>query len=181
MSLFFLTGLPRNRTAWLSVLLSHGSTSFCTHDGLKNHSPKQLVHAMRESDYDYAGDSDSALLLHVEEIVSLVPDANWVLLHRDVVDCLDSYHRHFEFKYPGGPKTYPELVNTFNVAEKLFQRTKRILPRALTVNFSELDNIAVVYKLWRHCMPGVLFPVNRFNELSALRVNVMVEKLKGPK
>src|SRR6267142_4290527 len=75
MSLFFITGLPRNRTAWLSVLLSHGEKSFCTHDGLKNHSPKQLVHAMRESDYDYAGDSDSALLLHVEEIIALAPDA----------------------------------------------------------------------------------------------------------
>lgn len=179
MSLFFITGLPRNRTAWLATLLSHGERTFCYHDGLQYFpNPKSVVHAMRESNYDIVGDSDSALLLHVAEIIRLVPDAKWVLLYRDPGDSLESYWKHFGNRYPGSPKTYEGVVESFKLADKLFRRAEAMLPKALKVNFEDLDDVNVVQKIWAHCLPGVEFSMDRWRTLDGLRVNVIPEKVK---
>lgn len=178
MGLFFLTGLPRVRSAWLSVLLSDGDNSLCLHDALKNNTPKSLVHYLRESDRKHAGDADSSLLLHVEEVVRLCPDAAWVLVHRDPIDSLDSYWKHFGTRYPGAPQTYEGVVECFGIANKLFKRARLILPKALHVNFSDLDDVNTVRKVWAHCIPGVEFPFERWAQLDGMRVNVIPEKVK---
>lgn len=181
MSLFFITGLPRTRTAWLANLLSHGSESFCHHDGLKSVKPKELVHSLRESDFLYAGDSDSALLLHIEEIIRLVPDAKWVLLYRPTWDSYYSFHTHFKGKYPGTPKDPQQLWDVFQHAQAYFERAENILPHALRVKFEDLFQQETVEGIWKHCLPSIEFPVERWKMLDTFRVNVIPEKvvLKG--
>lgn len=177
MSLFFITGLPRSRTAWLSLLLTHGSESFCHHDGLKGFSVKGLVHEMRESGYTNTGDSDSALLLHLEEVIRLVPDAKWVIVNRDPVASMDSYWKEFGTRYPGSPKTYQGIVDAFKLATKLFERAGCMLPKALRVDFEDLESPISGQKIWSHCLPGVEFPLDRWKALDTFRVNVIPQKL----
>lgn len=177
MSLFFLTGLPRNRTSWLANLLSHGSDSFCHHDGLKAHTPKSLVHSMRESNFLYSGDSDSALLIHIEEIIQLVPDARWVLLKRSPFDAYHSFHTYFAGRYPGTPKDPDQLWQVFQHAQAYFRRAEQILPHALKVDFEDLYIQEKVESIWKHCLPSIEFPLERWKMLDTFRVNVIPEKI----
>ena len=103
---FFITGLPRCRSAWFANLLTYGNRygeSFCFHDawhGLESVEairPKlenmcgQLVH------YDdhhkcrpVVGISDPALLLFWRQMAEWYPDAKWVVVLRDYKDAVKS-------------------------------------------------------------------------------------------
>jgi len=94
MSFYFITGLPRSRTAWMANYLTHGR-SMCFHDELLD-GPLVLAAKMRKAaeHYAYVGHSDPANLFCWRELdKAFKGEARWVVLVRNVKECIQSVNR----------------------------------------------------------------------------------------
>ena len=101
-NLFFITGLPRSRTAWFAAYLSAYPDVFCWHEALKECPTPERFHNMMEPHglnelIDYRlGNSDSMLMF--TDFQQRWPDAPTVVIHRDPPQVASSVERMF-----GGP------------------------------------------------------------------------------
>ena len=87
---FFITGLPRSRTAWLANYFSYG-LSVCWHDLLHRMSLRDIMAGLAKTGATYGGYSDPALLLHWREVVKLYPEAKWILIDRPTAEVAKSW------------------------------------------------------------------------------------------
>lgn len=155
---FFLTGLPRSRTAWLAALFSTGE-SICWHDALLlcrsvGDLPK-LFGSVR-----CAGDSDSGLILFHSDVVTLFPDAPWVVVERDPDEAFRSMVARFGRDLSNGG--WPLLVAAL-----------RRIPRddsVLRVRYEDLDEVRVMRKIWKHLLPSTKFDEARWRFLKRVKV-----------
>lgn len=81
---FFVTGLPRSKTAWFSVYLCQGDCS-CYHERLAQVGLPGMLSHQRERPF-LVGDSDSGLLMVWEQLVRRFPNSPWIHIIRDVED-----------------------------------------------------------------------------------------------
>ena len=89
---FFITGLPRSRTAWLAAYFTEGNV-FCYHDGLKYLNSKEdfydLMHnAHRDYRLEMIGNSDSGLIF--TDFQTRFPGVPTVIIERPVADSWQS-------------------------------------------------------------------------------------------
>lgn len=89
---FFITGLPRSRTAWLAAYFTDGNV-FCYHDGLKYLNKKEEFYylmgaAHKDYKLDTIGNSDSGLIY--TDFQTRFPDADTVIIERPVADSWQS-------------------------------------------------------------------------------------------
>ncbi len=176
---FFITGLPRSRTAWLANLFCHGSDSFCYHDRIKDSvTPGQLLADLNETNgyFSNVGDSDSALLLYAKTIQQASPHARWVFVKRDWQEAARSFHEYFKGSYPGSPKTFLDTWSVFEHAEKCYENAITG-SNHIEVSYESLDNLDVVRQVWEFVLPYVRFPEERVKLLDTFRVNVIPSKL----
>jgi hypothetical protein len=178
---FFVTGLPRSRTAWLANFLTHGPVSLCYHDILRVDPKLERLNAL--SGYQFVGDSDSALLLEWPRWVKQFPGARWVVINRPMVECLESFMHRFNAgrPYPGAPTKIVELTQVFHFCDRLKRIAERGLPaeQTLKVEFADLNKEETIRRVWDWCLPGVEFPRERWEMLHTFQVNVMPEKFGG--
>lgn len=85
MQTFFITGLPRSGTAWISNYLSW-QNCVCIHDAWKYGSPKFWKTKFETINPYAAGVSDPANVMLFDEINQEFPDAKWVLITRNIED-----------------------------------------------------------------------------------------------
>lgn len=175
---FFVTGLPRSRTAWMANFLTHPPVAFCYHDLLRVDPALKRLHAPGAK---FVGDSDSALVLEPMRWVQKFPDARWVLINRPVSDCFESFSKWFSGKrvYPGTPPDRGALARLFTLCARLVDQAEKVLPNVLIVDFESLDEEETIRRVWSWCLPGVDFPLERWRMLNTFQVNVMPEKFGG--
>jgi len=175
---FFITGLPRSRTAWLANFFTSGSV-FCWHDLLRTKKPCDLDQYESLPGVAHYGDSDSALLLCAEQVQRLHPDAHWVVVHRPAKACEKSFRDYFgKHPYPGVTEENVEFAFRM-VTDKLVETVNTLKPaNVLHVQFDELNDVRVMRDIWHWCVGDLRFPVERFKLLNQLRVNVMPEKFE---
>lgn len=76
-------GMPRARTAWLSVFMTRGE-SHCFHEGVVGvDSLDEYFKRLHESPKFYAGDSSSLIPYYIEHILTEFPRARWAVVYRD--------------------------------------------------------------------------------------------------
>jgi len=98
--MFFVTGLPRSRTAWFSVFLSNGRDRFCYHELLsKCHSREDFYDAMESTEkYGEVGNSDCGLPL--TDFQERWPKAPTLIVHRphaaEPIDGMRNYLRQLK-------------------------------------------------------------------------------------
>lgn len=81
-SIFFITGLPRCRSAWLATLFTWDNC-FCLHDGLSDIENLDELDAKFDSaPGGIAGNSDPANVLFHEALIQRHPDARWLIVTR---------------------------------------------------------------------------------------------------
>ncbi len=83
---FWITGLPRCRSAWFANLLTYGD-SFCYHDAFLGLDKLEDIREKLSKSRPWAtniGISDPALVLFWERMVEWYPDAKWIVVWRDV-------------------------------------------------------------------------------------------------
>ena len=88
---FFITSLPRSRSAWIATYLSYGSVS-CLHDGFRGLTdPKQIKDRLDATCAKSAGNCDPSILMFQDQILEQFPDAKYVYIDRDPRECEASW------------------------------------------------------------------------------------------
>ena len=125
---FFVTGLPRSRTAWLANFLTYGPLT-CLHDEFRHlDNPRDLEQLFTAAGGPCVGHADPANVLFQDALISAFPAAMWVVIERDPTQAQRSAERAF-----GQP-----LPDFSIYARKLRElRTKR---KVLQIPFQELNS-----------------------------------------
>jgi len=159
---FYITGLPRSRTAWFANFFTYGD-SFCYHEASKFwvHN-KSLASVMSGADTRYVGNSDSGLLLYFDEIIRDAPSAKWVIIKRDKNEVEKSLKRIFKHGY----------TDVLDIASGLLDRCAAITC-AMVVDFDALREFDIMERIWTHCLPDIPFPVERWRMLNDMKVELL--------
>jgi hypothetical protein len=145
---FFVTGLPRSRTAWLANLLTNGD-SLCFHGGLLENGGyvERLVGELKDAPFAAVGDSDASLLGAgmLEPVDAAFPEASWVLVKQHP---LRSMMRH--------NAAFPEMTQPLEVFNFLAGRLQwaegHLSPhRTIIIEEDELENVVTCDLIHEHC------------------------------
>lgn len=173
---YFITGLPRSRTAWLANFFTQGE-SFCAHDAILGcDSLDAFERKLDALPGVFRGDSDSALLFFAPELLRRFPDARWVVVCRDPEEVVRSLVAMPAYQ---NVPTYTSDRARLTV-EMAQQRIHPLVghPRAKFVRFEDLEQTTVLFSLWQWCLRDrVPWCPERAALLSAMRVEVIPERM----
>mgnify|MGYP003658643839 CR=1 FL=1 len=93
MTPFWITGLPRSRTAWMSAFLTNGDV-FCHHEFLKDCTSREMFYEAMSVQDKRIGNSDTGLV--VTDFQTRFPDSKTVIIDRDPVDVYVSLSEIYE-------------------------------------------------------------------------------------
>ncbi len=175
---FFIMGLPRSRTAWLSVMMSSGPDTFCWHEGLIGcESFEQYAARLRSRPETNRGDSNSMLPYHVEAILKEFPESDWAIVHRDA----ESSRKALIASEPGQEKAinqwWPSYLQRFHAACAMVERSTRA--PVWHVNVAELYEFQACRLLF-HYLTGGQLDEARWQQLDGLKITVHEKRVDGP-
>ncbi len=156
---FFITGLPRSRTAWLSAYLSMGDT-LCYHEPLKQITELDDLRGLLDSPYyDFIGAADSGLGFHLDWVTEHLA-CPVLIVERPRAQVEASIQRM------GLPAT--------NYCELLEKELRRFSGHTavMRVPFEKLSDRRVMEKVFWHLMPGRDFDEVRFRQFCAYNIQV---------
>lgn len=171
---FFITGLPRSRTAWCANFMTAGD-AFCYHDGLAN--CRTLDDFARKMDaHPVSGDSDSGLVFFVDELRDRYPDAQWAVLRRDPAEVVRSLVSMPP--YQNLPRIEEDAAEAMVAAATVKLDKLAAEPGVLSVRVEELSTREGARALWWHCLRDrVPWETARWEMLRDLRVTVASERV----
>ena len=154
---FLITGLPRSRTAWLSVFCS-GSGSICYHEPIGGIREISDLEAIYQSDYyKFDGNADSGLGFFLDWILKNIQPRT-LIVERDPAEVVESLARL------GLPRTnFPDLLNAA-------LRPFKDHPLVMWVPYEALNVKRVMQKIYWHLMPGQAFDEERYDLLAKMRI-----------
>lgn len=162
---FFITGLPRSRTAWMSVFTTTGD-SICYHEPItKIHEIEDLKGIFSSDYYKYVGVSDSGLGFHLKWILENIK-APTVIIDRDIDECNSELEKLSKGRLP--KTNFCELLHKELVSFKDH-------PLVMWVPFKEMKKKSIMGKVFCHLMPDVTFDELRFEELDKLNIQVIFD------
>lgn len=160
---FFITGLPRSRSAWLANWLTTDA-SLVYHDVPL---PMDLRGEWRQ-----VGFSGPELAVEYEMINRLYPGARWVVVLRNEADAKAAFIR-WAGAYLGGAEAAFEAVWKERVAA-IARLTTQLNVR--TVPFEQLDDPVTARGLWEYLLPDQAFDADRWRVLNEMNVQQMLQK-----
>lgn len=156
---FFILSLPRSRTAWLSALLTTDK-SLCLHEGFNLADGREAyVSMMKSSPYHYAGDANSAWVLHYELLRPEFPGARCAIVLRDPAEVAASFSVFTRV----GPAEAEALRQAYALLIDLSCHHP-------VFRFEDLDDPDEVRRMVAHLMPGVAFDRDRFELFKTLNI-----------
>ncbi len=127
MNHFFITGLPRCRSAWFANYLTYGNT-FCWHDGFDGAQDFDgFKERMEFGKFENVGNSDPANLLFWEEISFWYPKSKWVVIRRPFEDVVESC-AEFGFERPLLESYWDRLIALENALDPLVVKFNELGP-----------------------------------------------------
>ena len=171
---FFVTGLPRSRTAWWANLLTT-PTSLCYHDVARFcRAPDDLpeVLSIGAGRYEATGNSDSSLLLVHERVMELFPEARWLVLKRDLNEAIDATMR-VNFVKHEREVVQGVMERGQEAMDALMERED---PRVMSLTMEQMDDAEECALAWEHLgLPGHL-DLARFEILHELKIVIHESK-----
>lgn len=167
---YFVTALPRSRTAWLANLFTHGD-SFCHHQLVtKCDSVDDYIGKLKADTHPIVGDCGNLVLACSNRLMEEFPDAHWMFVYRNSMDCVTSYNRLFT----GRVATEGEFADR----TQLMISTQSELPQPLGISlaYEELDSERMMKMAWTHLTGSVDWDSVRFKMLCDFNVTVNVPK-----
>lgn len=168
---FFVTGLPRSRTAWLANFLTCGE-SFCFHEAIRDaDSLDDLKKMLSNSKYRYTGSSDSSLPLFADKVLKIFPDSRLVVIERDSNEVLNSLSKAF-------PEFTSQKIDPQKTMELMVNALKQFKSKynPLVIQYEELNDVNVCRKLWNYLLPDIEFDYERWKLLNLLKVDIQKTK-----
>jgi hypothetical protein len=167
---FFITGLPRSRTAWLANLFTTDRT-LCFHEPLV-----PAASLLADNPAVRIGVSDSTLPLQFERLQAEFPTAHWLYVQRPREECFESFLRFIA----GDVQMTRAQAEMF--AQAFFERHQqdsaelRRNPLVRTVQFELLDDYATILSAWYHLIPEIPFNEPRWESLKDLRIEQVLKR-----
>lgn len=153
---FLITGLPRSRTAWLSVAATTDQ-SLCWHEpvGWLPRWQDTFTEIWGDQTHRYVGASDSALGFHLQEIIERAAP-RVLIVERALPDVEASLARLSD-----GPHGYCALLKA---------RLGYAHPSIMRVPYHALAESRVVVQCLRHLMPEAVISQDRIRALQPLNI-----------
>lgn len=165
---FFITGLPRSRTAWFAAVCDAIPGVTCYHEPLREFSRWDDVGAIwdppvRSTGERFIGVSDSSLGLHLGEILAQFRPQT-LIVRRPFDDVIASL---VEAGFPVSP----------SILSILQRRLDRFQDNGLvkTVDFKDLDRIDIVYDALQHIVPGAIVDRDKLSRLMGMIITATPE------
>ena len=162
---FFVTGLPRSRTAWMSAFLSTGET-LCLHEPCCLISQiDQLPAVLDTTFYKHMGFADSGLGFHIEWILENLKPRT-LIIERDVAEVEESFRKA------------GLVANNFYYCDLLAQTLLEFRDHPLVkwVHFNSLGHKRVMQDIYWWLMPGMAFDEARYEQFSSFNIEVNLER-----
>lgn len=160
---FFITGLPRSRTAWLSNLFTY-KDCYCFHELAKfGKNFHELRDVFLNRGEGYIGTADPSLPFYYEDIAPMFPNNKLVIIERDleeVIKSLSGFWMPDEQIKELVEKTY---IGLQNLKDKF---------NPLVIKYEDIDKLETIEQLWYYCVPGITFDKQRFDMLEQFRIEV---------
>jgi hypothetical protein len=156
MNPFFVTGLPRSRSAWLAAWLTT-DRSFCYHD-------RKFLPGMVGGPR-LAGFSGPELVDQFASIQQQYPCAPWIVVLRKAEDAFQAFVRVAKGK----------VAPTFDLDAFWEKRRQRLAdmcekPQVQAVRFDDMDREEVARFIWNTCLPNIEFDRPRWELFNGLRI-----------
>lgn len=164
MTPFLITGLPRSRTAWLSVVADGVPGATCEHEPLKRFKHWSDIGTLwRDGDAVYVGASDSGLALFLSEIL-----ARWS--PRTLIVCRSAWAVDQSLRKIGIPPASGLL-------ELMMDSLSRCLghPMVRTIEYDDLTDPDRVVDALAHLMPGARINLARVARLQDMNIQCDLE------
>ena len=160
---FLIVGLPRSRTAWLSVFMT-AAGSICYHEPIGGIRDISDIEAIYKSDYyKFVGISDSGLGFFLDWILKNIQPRT-LIVERDLVEVDES------MDLLGFPRT--------NATELLSAELQKFKEHSsvMWVPYEALNVKRVMQKIYWHLMPGQPFDEERYELLAKMHIECDVEE-----
>ncbi len=162
---FYITGLPRSRTAWLAVALSDYRLSACLHEPLARvtaYDRSTISNLLEAQHTKFAGMSDSGLPVVAPDLPDILPGPVLVVW-RNPDEVIDSLVR-----YMGGKReTHAGGIALLHARLAEFASRHSVM----IVDFDDLAREDVMRQVWSHLLPGTTYQRRRIAELQRLRID----------
>ena len=160
---FFITGLPRSRTAWMAAYFSMGRT-LCYHEPIAELSSlDDLPEFFDAPYYSHVGVADSGLGFHIDWILKHIQPRT-LIIDRPLCDVDAALARL------GFPKT---------TQTQLLQRALDRCgdhPLVRRISYSSLDNPRAMERAFFHLMPGIPFDQVRHEQFCRLNIQADMQR-----
>lgn len=165
MTAFLIVGLPRSKTAWMSVVASMVPGSICHHEPVTRFKRWECCFDIwKNPSAPHIGIADSGLGFHLERILAEVAP-RVLIIRRDPRAVKESLARLNPIE-----TNYVDLLS-----ETLDRFTSS--PGVLSVAFEELDHPDVVAECLQHLIPGGTLDSERISELIKLNIQTDMERM----
>jgi flagellar biosynthesis chaperone FliJ len=169
--MFFITGLPRSRTAWTATFLSTLPSTYCHHDGLRG--CRNLDEYAAKIAYGvpavHVGDCDSALLYCWREVRDIFPEAKWVVLLRPLLEVQESMIRTRPYRGMTREQWQQAIDSLSELNVELNSLRYALNPKEIQV--SELSTLEAAYQLCKSI--GVTFFDERYEAMQHRKCNAV--------
>jgi hypothetical protein len=156
---FLITGLPRCREAWLSVLTTTDKTVCKFHPLLDIADKTELPSMFESAFYSHIGLADSSLAFFTGWLLEHVKPRT-VIVDRDLEDVQRSI-----IEIGGARSNVPELMR-----EELLKYREH--PLVLWVPYESLAMKRTIQRIFFHLLPGVPFDETRYESLVKMRIGI---------
>jgi hypothetical protein len=164
---YFITGLPRSRTAWFANYMSYGNSA-CLHDKFRDVGldASALNTEMQCTGAAHIGHADPANLFVAEQLMELHPNSRWLVIRRKPLEC---------FKSVSAYNPEYRLSAILSLARTMSEFIRRWEP--MVVDFNDLTP-ATVERAANHLVPGWTCPKWRTEMLCNMQVQLEPEFMK---
>lgn len=161
---FFILSYPRSRTAWLAHALSSGAVRCHYEASTGCVSLNDLAAKLNATAAEYAGNSDSANALMLDQILERWPGARLVVITRDT-DTVANSLRRLNIPVPD------------DAIKLILARTRAGIERALrlgalSVPFERVGDAEYGHRIWDQCAPGQPFDMERWQNMNRFNIQI---------
>ena len=162
MNNFFITGLPRSRTAWLSTFFT-GNNCFCYHEILRvSNGFDDAIRRLSNRKEMYIGNSDSSLPVWIDKIDYILQDSPIVIIERNIDEVTNSLTNLF-----GKVDWTPSLDLTLKGLEIIKKRYNYI-----SIDYNDLNKQSCLENIWDFCVPNIPFDKDKFEILKTINISI---------
>lgn len=161
---FFVTGLPRSRTAWAAVWLSTDKSQ-CFHD----RSAEEPLPITKP----FWGISGPELVFDYDTLEKAYPDAPWLVIERKPDDAFIAFKKAARHHLPpDGPTLREVWKQRLSAYGTLLNK-----PHVFAITMDELDQQQMAQAAWKHLLPGLPFDYGRWFLLRTLNIQQKIEQV----